>query len=187
MAVCWGAVNMNSLQNTPAGPFAADFISFLYSVSRSCFWLVSWTAIKFPPPLSRRFSIPDTYQAGAWDQAYWTHRRSLYPVSERTNRSRATRHTLPPDCLGHHGPEKRGRENRERVTEVHSWKEERWDWMTGIRGEAALLTAAASGIEFSFWNPGSEKQWLWHLSGRGKQRLGSCAVKCWGFTEMPLM
>lgn len=62
-----------------------------------------------PPPLAGSRSL-DTYQTGAWDGDHRTQRRSPYPVSpERMNRSGTTKHTLPPDCLGHRGPEKRGK------------------------------------------------------------------------------
>lgn len=43
------------------------------------------------------------------------------------------------------------------------------------------------GLSFPSEKQAQKKQWLWHLSGREKQKLGSCAVESWGFTGMPLM
>lgn len=140
-----------------------------------------------PSTSPRRFSISDTYQTGAWDGDHRTQRRSLYPVSpERMNRSGTTKHTLPPDCLGHRGPEKRGREDKK-------------EWLKCIpeRRRDGIEWQARTGGHWWHWQPvgsgfhsekqAQKKQWLGHLSGREKQRLGSCAVESRGFTGMPLM
>lgn len=45
-------------------------------------------------------------------------------------------------------------------------------------GRGPLVTLAANGIELSLQKVGSEKQSLGHLSGRAKQRPGTCAADC---------
>lgn len=111
-SVC-GTVNINSLPNIPAGPFTQIQYHLSVVPDRLMFLACLLTSHRVTSPSPHRFSISDTYQTGAWDGDHRTQRRSLYPVSpERMNRSGTTKHTLPPDCLGHHGPEKRGRENK---------------------------------------------------------------------------
>lgn len=106
-----GTVNINLMQIIPAGPFT-DPVSFPSGTQ---------TIELLPPPLPGSWS--DTYQTEVWDEDHWTHRRSLYPISlARMNRSGTTKHTLPPDCLGHHGQEKEGMRIR------------RSDWSAFLKG-----------------------------------------------------
>lgn len=141
------------------------------------------------PPLTSSRSL-DTQQTGAWDGDHRTQRRSLYPISpERMNRSGATKHTLPPDCLGHRGPEKRGRTNTkewlkcipERRRDGIEWQGRTgghwWHWQQVGSNSPPLPPPRKAG---------SEKQWLRHLSGREKQKRGSGAVESWGLAGMPL-
>lgn len=104
-----GAINL--LQNIPSGPFTQIQYHLSEVPNRLMFLACLPTSHRVTSPSPYGFSISDTYQTGTWDGDHRTQWRSLYPVSpERMNRSGTTKHTLPPDCLGHHGPEKRERE-----------------------------------------------------------------------------
>lgn len=94
---CCGTVNINSLQNIPAGPFTLIQYHPSAVPGRLMFLAFLLTSHSVTSPSPHKFSISDTYQTGAWDGDHRTQRRSLYPVSpERMNRSGTTKHTLPP-------------------------------------------------------------------------------------------